>query len=68
MLKLCLNCKFFHLEDRHSGRCRIDRGSIDPQAYPNKLHQDHCDRWQDAGQRYFIRTGWLKKQEKIDSE
>lgn len=62
MIKICLNCKFYRLEDRQSGRCRVDRGSIDPRAYPLMLHEDRCDRWQDAGQNYYIRRGWLKVQ------
>jgi hypothetical protein len=25
-------------------------------------HEDSCGKWKDAGQNYYIRRGWLRKQ------
>jgi len=61
MKKTCLNCKKYHPLDEESGRCRVDRNKVEPSNYPVMKHEDLCERWQDAGQQYFIRIGWLKK-------
>ena len=54
---ICLSCRYFRLEDVHSGLCRVDR---DLEQYPMKLKEDGCDRWRECGQQYYIRTGWIK--------
>ena len=56
----CLSCKFFRPEDQFTGRCRVDKGRVDHNKYPMMKHDDLCDRWEDAGQQYFIRVGWIK--------
>ena len=56
--RICLSCRKFRLEDPQSGVCRVDK-SVD--RYPMKRTEDSCDKWEDAGQQYYIRTGWIKK-------
>ena len=60
--KICLSCKHYRLTDESSGVCRIDKCGKD--QYPLKLNEDSCERWQDCGQQYYIRTGWIKAQKK----
>ena len=61
MDKSCLNCKNYRPEDEFTGRCRVDRKTLAPERYPLMRHTDVCERWQDCGQRYYIRLGWLKR-------
>lgn len=56
--KTCLSCKKFRLEDPYSGLCRLDSSA---EHYPMKRTDDSCERWQDGGQQYYIRTGWIKR-------
>lgn len=64
--KMCLSCKYFRLEDIHSGICRVLK---EAKPYPMKLHGDLCDLWGDCGQQYYIRTGWIKnKMAALDEE
>ncbi len=60
MKQICLNCKRYRPEDECTGRCRLARGKVEASEYPVMKHEDHCRFWQDAGQQYFIRAGWLK--------
>ena len=62
MKRICLTCSFYRLEDRYSGRCRVGRGAVPVDAYPLVRHEDSCGKWKDAGQNYYIRRGWLRKQ------
>ena len=55
----CLSCRYFRLDDLQGGVCRVVKNSPDP--YPRKGLYDICDHWQDCGQQYFIRFGWLKR-------
>jgi hypothetical protein len=55
--KMCLSCRYFRLEDIHSGVCRLDK-ALKP--YPMKLNSDLCDLWHTCGQQYYIRSGWIK--------
>lgn len=55
----CLNCRFFRPVDDKNGLCRVDKGTIDQSSYPSKAHEDSCQRWDDCGQQYHIRIGWL---------
>jgi hypothetical protein len=55
--KTCLSCKYFRLEDIHSGLCRVEKKTT---AYPMKLQTDLCDLWCNCGQQYYIRLGWIK--------
>ena len=54
----CLSCKFFRLDTPESGVCRVVK-DIAPN-YPSKGINDACQQWQDSGQQYFIRIGWIK--------
>ncbi|MGA7278343.1 MAG: hypothetical protein WBW79_10425 [Desulfocapsaceae bacterium] len=45
--------------DDKNGLCRVDKGTIDQSSYPSKAHEDSCQRWDDCGQQYHIRIGWL---------
>jgi hypothetical protein len=55
----CLSCKFYQLQEINSGLCRVDKGG-GAGNYPSKRPADLCPRWQDSGQQYFIRLGWIK--------
>jgi len=46
------------LDDPQSGVCRVDK-NVD--NYPMKRTDENCELWQDAGQQYYIRTGWIKR-------
>lgn len=56
--RICLSCRNFRLDDPHSGVCRVDK-SVD--EYPRKGTDETCELWKDAGQQYYIRTGWIKR-------
>ena len=61
MQKVCLSCKNYRPLGQLSGCCRVDRKSLSADQYPVMQHEDYCERWQDGGQQYYIRVGWLKK-------
>ena len=63
--KACLSCKYFRLDDIHSGVCRVEKGRT---PYPMKLHGDLCDLWKDCGQQFYIRTGWIKSRLAVEEE
>ncbi len=56
--KICLSCKHFRLEKVDGGICRVLKNS--DKNYPVKKKTDDCVKWQDCGQQYFIRLGWIK--------
>ena len=56
--KNCLRCKYFRLVDQLVGKCKID-GKENPELPEMKL-EETCSRWEDSGQQYHIRLGWLK--------
>lgn len=56
----CLSCKHYRPTDEVRGRCRLNKGRIDPSAYPVMNHGDRCDAWLDVGQKYHIRIGWVR--------
>lgn len=56
--KTCLSCRKFRLDDPQSGVCRVDKSIVN---YPTKRTDESCECWQDAGQQYYIRTGWIKR-------
>jgi hypothetical protein len=60
-IKICLSCKYFRLETVQEGLCRVDKNS--DKNYPSKKKNDGCDRWQNCGQQYYIRLGWIKAEE-----
>lgn len=66
MKSTCLRCKFFKIEDRVSGYCKVQirETGVDNASRPLVMHDHSCDRWTDCGQQYYIRLGWLRSQEK----
>lgn len=58
--KICLRCRHYRPVDVSTGKCRLERGVIEPAAYPQMKHEDSCASWKDAGQQYYIRLGWVK--------
>jgi hypothetical protein len=56
--KICLTCKSFRLDTVDSGICRVDKSF--GTDYPPKGTNDVCGKWQNCGQQYFIRLGWIK--------
>ena len=65
MKSTCIRCKYFKIEDSLSGFCRVQiRKSRDKQAPKPMVKQDDtCENWEDCGQQYYIRLGWIKSQE-----
>ena len=70
MKSICMSCKFFKIEDTHSGYCRVQvRESGNKEApRPMVKKDDSCEKWQDCGQQYYIRLGWVRSQEKIENK
>lgn len=66
--KICLSCKHFRPVDTLSGKCRVDRATIDASAYPLMRHRDSCASWKDAGQQYYIRVGWVKNSKESEQD
>lgn len=62
-LQCCLRCNFFRLKSKTTGCCRKEKNSTG--AYEQKGITDKCSFWQDCGQNYFIRKGWIKSQEDL---
>lgn len=60
LVKRCLTCRHFRPQDTKKGICRVDK-ALSPN-YPVMGHDDVCDKWVTAGQQYYIRAGWVKKQ------
>lgn len=58
--KICLSCKKFRPTTIENGLCRLDKSKYP--NYPLTGHYNTCDHWNTAGQQYYIRSGWLKKQ------
>lgn len=63
---LCLSCKFFLLQDTEAGICRINKET--ETYYPRKKVDDQCSQWQNSGQQYFIRLGWIKARKAADGK
>ncbi|MDW7773094.1 MAG: hypothetical protein SCH71_09415 [Desulfobulbaceae bacterium] len=62
MKSTCMNCKYYKIEDELSGYCRVTiAGKTANKSGRPMVRQDHsCGEWQDCGQQYYIRLGWLK--------
>jgi hypothetical protein len=56
--KSCLRCKFFRLKEVDKGVCRVEKKN--DMNYPLKGNEESCPKWQDGGQQYYIRLGWIK--------
>jgi len=57
--KTCIRCKFLRMRDDAGGRCRHGR-TPGRESLPEVALDHRCDHWQDGGQQYFIRLGWLE--------
>lgn len=71
MKATCMNCKYYKIEDELTGFCRVSvKGETGKEKKENKMvRQDYtCSEWQDCGQQYYIRLGWLKAQKNNDSK
>ena len=57
-----MNCKFYKVEDAQGGYCRAGAGNAPGKEARNTmvLHDHVCAQWDDCGQNYYIRLGWLK--------
>jgi len=65
MKPTCLNCKFLKIIDTKSGHCRVENKKNSDRKHhkPTVALDDSCEMWEDSGQQYYIRIGWLKSQE-----
>ncbi|MGL1931872.1 MAG: hypothetical protein OCC45_08940 [Desulfotalea sp.] len=66
IIKHCLRCKKFRLVDEQTGKCtqKIDGETVRCE----KGIDDTCENWQDSGQQYYIRLGWLKNKKSQSGE
>ena len=67
MKSICMNCKYFKIEDEFTGYCRVavyGKKEKKTEQNPMVLQDNFCEKWQDCGQQYYIRLGWLKAQKK----
>ena len=68
----CLNCRYFKIQDSHSGLCRQKILTLKDQDAEKPVVQSdgNCEQWVDCGQTYYIRLGWIKKltQEEPDQQ
>lgn len=58
--RICLSCRHYRPTDEARGKCRLEKGNVDPSAYPVMNHEQSCESWQDVGQKYHIRVGWIR--------
>ncbi len=62
----CIRCKFFRMKSADQGLCRVKPSG---QAEDVKVRTVHtCEKWEDCGQQYYIRLGWVRGQEKTREE
>ena len=65
--RVCLRCKYFRVKNSENGQCKVDKAAVEDLLL--KGINDSCERWLDAGQQYYIRLGWMKKQqEKVEQQ
>lgn len=57
----CIRCKFFRMKSSTKGICRVESKKENPDQ-PSVNTTFSCEQWQDCGQQYFIRLGWIKGQ------
>jgi len=61
----CISCKFFRMKDAVGGVCRAQKNLQQPEGEKPAVEIGFtCDEWQDCGQQYYIRLGWIKSQNK----
>ena len=63
----CIRCKFFRMQNSTEGTCRkLSQQTVsksDERKQRVKIDYS-CEQWQDCGQQYYIRLGWIKGQAK----
>lgn len=64
MHQTCLNCKHYKVEDAQSGYCRVTAKDAAAQGRFLVRHDHGCHTWEDCGQHYYIRLGWIRAREK----
>ena len=62
----CIRCKFFRMKDADQGLCRVDRSRGAEEIKVLTVHT--CGKWEDCGQQYYIRLGWIRGQKKTREE
>ena len=62
VIEQCLSCKYYTIKDQLNGFCRMENLTTgNREAEKPMVEADNCcEKWQDCGQTYFIRLGWLK--------
>ncbi|HBI14570.1 MAG TPA: hypothetical protein DDY20_03500 [Desulfobulbaceae bacterium] len=65
MKPTCMNCKHYKVVDALTGYCRAEKAQRSDKREQNDMvrHDHTCPRWDDCGQHYYIRLGWLKAQQ-----
>ena len=59
----CISCKFFRMKDAEGGVCRSEKNRTQPDGKKPAVEiGSSCEHWQDCGQQYYIRLGWIKGQ------
>lgn len=61
----CLSCVYFRTKDSRMGICKVDK-SVAPD-YPMVAIEQCCEQWSTSGQQYYIRAGWLKRQQEQET-
>ena len=69
MEKQCLNCKSYKVKDEDGGFCRWSdkEKKSGKRDWPTVQTDQVCDHWQDCGQNYYVRLGWLQAQKKKEA-
>lgn len=70
MKMICMSCKYFKIEDPQSGYCRVSDTVAGKMSAPKKMVRagDTCEKWEDCGQQYYIRLGWIKAYNNREAE
>lgn len=65
MKPTCMNCRHYKIVDALSGYCRAKTGQGPAKNELKEMvrHDHTCPQWDDCGQHYYIRLGWLKAQQ-----
>ena len=63
--KKCLSCRHYRPVSLDGGLCRVQKE--ESAAYPSKKHEESCLLWKNCGQQYYIRVGWLRRQQEKES-
>lgn len=58
----CIRCKFFRMKSSSRGICRLLSQQPETDREQQVKTDFSCEQWQDCGQQYYIRLGWIKGQ------